>query len=109
MAERMSGVTASGEIFCANGHFQKSRYIHRSITPDLSWGHKKGAINSNQNKRMKPTKLLTLCAALVCAATLATGCACCSKSKCSAKPACGMKCCADSGSTCATCPTCSKK
>jgi hypothetical protein len=56
---------------------------------------------------MKITKLLTLCAALVCAATLVTGCACCSKSKSAA--ACGMQCCTDSGTTCATCPTCSKK
>lgn len=58
---------------------------------------------------MKTIKLLTLCAALVCAATLITGCACCGKSKCAAKPACGMKCCADSGATCATCPSCAKK
>jgi hypothetical protein len=56
---------------------------------------------------MKITKLLTLCAALVCAATLVTGCACCGKSKSAA--ACGMQCCTDSGATCATCPTCSKK
>ena len=47
--------------------------------------------------------------AVVCAAALITGCACCGKSKCSAKPACGMQCCADAKASCATCPTCSAK
>ena len=49
--------------------------------------------------------------ALICAASIITGCSTCCKKKteCSAKPSCGMKCCADSKASCATCPTCSAK
>jgi len=57
---------------------------------------------------MKTAKLLVLCAALVGAATLFTGCASCKKC-CAAKPSCTMKCCADSGKTCATCEKCAPK
>lgn len=59
---------------------------------------------------MKLIKLLTLCVALVGAATVFTGCASC-KSCCAKKQtaACGMKCCTDAGATCATCPSCTKK
>ncbi len=58
---------------------------------------------------MKTAKLLALCAALVCAATLITGCACCGSGSAEKKSACGMKCCEDGKTTCATCPTCSAK
>ena len=56
-------------------------------------------------------KFITTFVALVCAASIITGCStsCEKKAECSAKPSCGMKCCADAKATCVTCPTCSAK
>jgi hypothetical protein len=58
---------------------------------------------------MKLVKTLALGAALVCALTVLTGCACCGKCKEKKAAACGMACCADAKATCATCPTCTPK